>query len=127
MGLIARYTLEQALKRLREEIERLFEGSDFAVGDLFGGGTPPANVLQDKNKVPVKAKLSGLRAEDIRTSHDNRLRPREQQRKRHDDGCCKHSYGEAHRFVPLRPRVNRKTEAKKAILSDRQSQRDGSQ
>jgi HSP20 family molecular chaperone IbpA len=54
------------LTRLRDEIDRWFDRQpDFAVSDLFGGWTPAVDVLENNDKLTVKAELPGFRREDL--------------------------------------------------------------
>ena len=61
---------------LRSDLDSLFAGiSEWPVASqLFGGGTPAMDVLQDKDNVYVKAELPGMKKEEIDVSlHDGVL------------------------------------------------------
>jgi HSP20 family protein len=66
------------LFNLRDELDRLFEGSfgeiSHAGSQLLGAWNPPVDLYEDKDNVFVKAELPGLKREDIEVSlHDGAL------------------------------------------------------
>jgi HSP20 family protein len=66
------------LFNLRDELDRLFEGSfgelSRASSNLLGVGNPAVDLYEDKDNVFVKAELPGLKREDIEVSlHDGAL------------------------------------------------------
>jgi HSP20 family protein len=66
------------LFNLRDELDRLFEGSlgdiSCASSQLLGAWNPVVDLYEDKDNVFVKAELPGLKREDIQVSlHDDAL------------------------------------------------------
>ena len=74
MRLMRRPRLDSPLARLRNQIDEMFEQPDFPLRDLFTGWTPAVDVLEDKDKLTVKAELPGFKKEDLNvTLHENNL------------------------------------------------------
>jgi HSP20 family protein len=64
---------DEPLMRLRHQINRMFD-TDWDVGDFFGGWNPPVDILEDKDRLTVKAELPGFKREEIEVSlHENNL------------------------------------------------------
>jgi HSP20 family protein len=108
MRLMRTPKLEMPLTRLRDEIDRLFDRQpDFAVSDLFGGWTPAVDMLEDKDKLTVKAELPGFKREDLNVSvHENNIlisgeRRCEDEQKEGEFYRCERYYGKFHRSIPL--------------------------
>lgn len=107
MRLMRRSRLESPLARLRNQIDQMFEQPDFAVGDFFGGWTPAVDVLDDQDKLTVKAELPGFKKEDLNvTLHENNLiisgeRRCEDEQKEGDFYRCERYYGKFHRSISL--------------------------
>lgn len=96
------------LSRLRDQLNQIFEQPDFAMSDLLGGGWLPAvDVLDDRNKLTVKAELPGFKREDLDVSvHDNQLiisgeRKSEEEKKDGEFYRSERFYGKFHRSIPL--------------------------
>ena len=108
MRLMRRPKLDLPLTRLRDEIDRMFDQQpDFAVSDLFGGWTPAVDLLEDKDKLTVKAELPGFKREDLNVSvHEDNLiiageRRCEDEQKEGEFYRCERYYGKFHRSIPL--------------------------
>jgi HSP20 family protein len=120
MRLMRTPKLEMPLTRLRDEIDRLFvRQPDFAVSDLFGGWMPAVDLLEDKDKLTVKAELPGFKREDLNVSvHEDNLiisgeRRCEDEQKEGEFYRCERYYGKFHRSIPLPASVDAgKIEAK---------------
>jgi HSP20 family protein len=56
------------LTRLRDEINRIFEPSDWRMSSLSDGWSPALDMFEDKDSVTVKTELPGLKKEDIDVS-----------------------------------------------------------
>jgi HSP20 family molecular chaperone IbpA len=62
------------LARLREQLEDMFNQPDLPMSGWFSGWTPAVDVIEDKDRLTVKAELPGFRREDIDVSlHENNL------------------------------------------------------
>ena len=66
---------EMPLSRLRDQLGQIFEQPDFALTDLVGGGWIPAvDLLDNKDKLTVKAELPGFKREELEVSvHESNL------------------------------------------------------
>ncbi|HXT11908.1 MAG TPA: Hsp20/alpha crystallin family protein [Candidatus Angelobacter sp.] len=107
------------LTRLRDQLDRMFDQPDFAMSDLLAGWTPAVDVLEDKDKLTVKAELPGFKREDINvTLHEDSLilsgeRRVEEEQKQGEFYRCERYYGKFHRLVSLPSSVDaEKIEAK---------------
>ena len=95
------------LSRLRDQLDRVFDEPDFAVGDPFGGWSPAVDVLEDKDRLTVKAELPGFKREDIQVSlHENTLilsgeRRQEEEKTEGRFQRSERFYGKFQRSVPL--------------------------
>jgi HSP20 family protein len=114
-----RPVFEQPLARLRDELDRFFDQPNFGAGELAGGWMPAVDVLEDKDKLTVKAELPGFKREDIDVSvHENTLmlsgeRRCEEEQKEGQFYRCERYYGRFHRSIPLQATVDTgKIEAK---------------
>ncbi|SRR5579862_945362 len=108
MRLMRRPRYEMPLSRLRDQFNQIFEQPDFAVGDLLSGGwMPVVDVLEDKDKLTVKAELPGFKREDLDVSvHENNLilsgeRKAEEERKDGEFYRSERFYGRFHRVISL--------------------------
>ena len=107
MRLMRRPRMDMPATRFRDELDRFFEQPDFALSDLFGGWTPAVDVLEDKDKLTVKAELPGFKREDINVSlHEDNLilsgeRRCENEQKEGEFYRCERYYGRFHRSIPL--------------------------
>jgi HSP20 family protein len=107
MRLLRRPLLERPLTRLRDQIDRLFDQPDFEVNDFFGRWSPAVDVLEDKDKLTVKAELPGFKREDLEVSlHEGDLiisgeRRFEEEKKEGEYHRCERYYGKFHRSIPL--------------------------
>ena len=74
---LSAWTPYERLSTLRDEMNRLFEGTVSRSGrdsGLFGGWTPPLDVHQDRDNIFVTVELPGLKKEEIEiTIHDGTL------------------------------------------------------
>jgi HSP20 family protein len=107
MRLMKRSGFDMPMRRLRNEIDRLFDRrSDFEGEGLFDW-TPAVDVLDEKNKLTVKAELPGFKREDINVSlHENNLvitgeRRCEDEQREGEFYRCERYYGKFHREVSL--------------------------
>jgi len=96
------------LSRLRDQLSQIFEQPEFALTDLLGGGwTPVVDVLDDKDKLIVKAEVPGFKREDLDVAvHENTLiisgeRKSEEERKDGEFYRSERFYGRFHRSIPL--------------------------
>lgn len=96
------------LSRLRDQLNQIFEQPDFAMSDLLGGGWLPAvDVLDDKDRLTVKAELPGFKREDLDVSvHDNNLvisgeRKSDEEKKDGEFYRSERFYGKFHRSISL--------------------------
>jgi HSP20 family protein len=94
--------------RLRDQMSQIFEQPEFALTDLLGGGwTPVIDVLEDKDKLIVKAEVPGFRREDLDVSmQENNLmisgeRKSDEERKDGEFFRSERFYGRFHRSIPL--------------------------
>jgi HSP20 family protein len=107
MRLMRQQKLDTPLTRLRDQIDRMFQQPDFSVGDLLEGWMPAVDVLEDKDKLTVKAELPGFKREDINVSlHEDNLvisgeRRCEEEQKEGEFYRCERNYGRFHRAVSL--------------------------
>jgi len=111
--------MDMPLTRLRDQLDRMFDQPDFAMSDLLAGWTPAVDVLEDKDKLTVKAELPGFKREDINvTLHEDSLilsgeRRVEEEQKQGEFYRCERYYGKFHRLVSLPSSVDaEKIEAK---------------
>ena len=62
------------LRRLRNELDRMWGSPEFEGTDFFEGWSPAVDINEDKDVVTVKAEMPGLKKEDIDVSlHENQL------------------------------------------------------
>ena len=108
MRLTRRPRYDMPLSRLRDQLSQIFEQPEFALTDLLGGGwTPVIDVLEDKDKLTVKAEVPGFKREDLEVSvHENSLilsgeRKSEEERKDGEFFRSERFYGRFHRTIPL--------------------------
>ena len=107
MRLMRRPRLDSPLARLRNQIDEMFGQPDFPLSDLFTGWTPAVDVLEDKDKLTVKAELPGFKKEDLNvTLHENNLiisgeRRCDDEQKEGEFYRCERYYGKFHRSVSL--------------------------
>lgn len=108
MRLLRKPGFEMPLSRLRDQLNQIFEQPDFAMSDLLGGGWLPAvDVLDDKDKLTVKAELPGFKREDLDVSvHDNNLvisgeRKSDEEKKDGEFYRSERFYGKFHRSISL--------------------------
>lgn len=108
MRLMRRPRYEMPLSRLRDQFNQIFEQPDFALSDLLGGGwMPVVDMLEDKDKLTVKAELPGFNREDLDVSvHENSLilsgeRKADEERKDGEFFRSERFYGRFHRVIPL--------------------------
>jgi len=108
MRLMRRPRYEMPLSRLRDQLSQIFEQPEFALTDLLGGGwTPVIDVLEDKDKLIVKAEVPGFKREDLDVSvHENNLlisgeRKSEEERKNGEFYRSERFYGRFHRVISL--------------------------
>jgi len=108
MRLMRRPRYEMPLSRLRDQLSQIFEQPEFALTDLLGGGwTPVVDVLDDKDKLIVKAEVPGFKREDLDVAvHENTLiisgeRKSEEERKDGEFYRSERFYGRFHRSIPL--------------------------
>jgi len=111
------------LENLREEVNRLFEGSlPGWGGGLLSGWNPTLDITEDKENVYVKAELPGMKKEEIDLSlHDNvlTLSGERRQEKREGEGKAireERVFGRFQRNVALPAPVN--SEGVKAVYRD---------
>lgn len=119
MRLMRKPKMDMPLTRLRDQLDRMFDQPDFAMSDLLAGWTPAVDVLEDKDKLTVKAELPGFKREDINvTLHEDSLilsgeRRVEEEQKQGEFYRCERYYGKFHRLVSLPSSVDaEKIEAK---------------
>ncbi len=108
MRLTRKPRYDMPLSRLRDQLGQIFEQPDFALTDVMGGGWIPAvDVLEDKDKLTVKAELPGFKREELEVSvHENNLiisgeRRSEGERKDGEFYRSERFYGRFHRAVSL--------------------------
>ena len=108
MRIMRRPRYEMPLSRWRDQLSQWFEQPDFALSDFLGGGWMPAvDVLEDKDKLTVKAEVPGFRREDLDVSvHDNNLiisgeRKSDEERKDGEFYRSERFYGKFHRSIGL--------------------------
>jgi HSP20 family protein len=107
MRLMRRPRSDSPLARWRNQIDAMFEHPDIGASDLFSGWTPAVDVLEDKQKLTVKAELPGFKREDIDVSlHENNLsimgeRKCADEQKEGEYYRCERYFGKFHRVVPL--------------------------
>lgn len=96
------------LSRLRDQLSQIFEQPEFALTDLLGGGwTPVIDVLEDKDKITVKAEVPGFKREELDVSvHENNLiisgeRKSDEERKDGEFYRSERFYGRFHRSISL--------------------------
>lgn len=101
------------LATLRDEMNRLFEGS-FGMRDfgLFSGWSPALDVYEDKDNVIVKLEVPGMKKEEIDISlHDGMLtitgeRKQEKQAGEGETFRSERYFGRFHRSITLPAQVN---------------------
>jgi HSP20 family protein len=99
--------LDMSLARLRDQIDRVFEQPDFAISDFSSGWTPAVDVIDNKDKLIIKAELPGFKREDLEVSlHENNLvisgqRQCEDEKREGEFYRCERYYGKFHRSIPL--------------------------
>jgi len=119
---LAAWTPFDRLSSLREEMNRLLDGSLAAFGTfgtrgardfgLFSGWTPPVDVSQDKEHVYIKAELPGLKREDIDISLQNGMltisgeRKEESEVREGETFRSERVFGRFHRTVSLPTQVD---------------------
>lgn len=108
MRLMRRPRLEMPLSRLRDQLDQMFDQSDFALSDMLGGAWMPAvDVLEGKDKLTVNAELPGFKREDLDVSvHENNLilsgeRKSDAERKDGEFHRSERFYGRFHRSISL--------------------------
>ena len=108
MRLMRRPRCEMPLSRMRDQFSQIFEQPDFALSDLLGGGWLPAvDVLEDKDKLTVKAELPGFKREELDVSvEDNNLilsgeRKSDEECKDGEFFRSERFYGRFHRVISL--------------------------
>lgn len=108
MRLMRRPRLElPPLARLREQLEDMFNQPDLPTSGWFSGWTPAVDVIEDKDRLTVKAELPGFRREDIDVSlHENNLticgeRKYEDEKQEGEMFRSERFYGKFQRTVPL--------------------------
>lgn len=108
MRLTRKPGFEMPLSRLRDQLNQIFEQPDFAMTDLLGGGWLPAvDVLDDKDKLTVKAEVPGFKREDLDVSvHENTLiisgeRKSDEEKKDGEFYRSERFYGKFHRSISL--------------------------
>jgi HSP20 family protein len=108
MRLTRKPGFEMPLSRLRDQLNQIFEQPDFAISDLLGGGWLPAvDVLDDKEKLTVKAELPGFKREDLDVSvlQDSLVisgeRKSDEEKKDGEFYRSERFYGKFHRSIPL--------------------------
>jgi HSP20 family protein len=108
MRLMRRPRYEMPLSRLRDHFNQIFEQPDFALSDLLGGGwMPVVDMLDDKDKLVVKAELPGFNREDLDVSvHENNLilageRKADEERRDGEFYRSERFYGRFHRVISL--------------------------
>jgi HSP20 family protein len=109
MRLMRQPKWDTPLSRLRDQLGQIFDldQADSAFGDMFGGWAPAIDVLDDKDKLTVKAELPGFKRDDIDVSvHENNLiisgeRRCEDEQKEGHFYRCERYYGKFHRSVSL--------------------------
>ncbi|HHY85316.1 MAG TPA: Hsp20/alpha crystallin family protein [Verrucomicrobia bacterium] len=94
------------LARLRDQIDRMFDQPMFGL-DMFGGWNPAVDVLEDKDKLVVKAELPGFKREDLNvTLQGDHLvlsgeRKFEEEKQEAEFYRSERFYGRFHRAIPL--------------------------
>lgn len=108
MRLMRRPRYEMPLSRLRDQFSQIFEQPEFALTDLLSGGWLPAvDVLEDKDKLNVKAELPGFKREELDvTVHENNLilsgeRKSDEERRDGEFYRSERFYGRFHRVIGL--------------------------
>src|SRR5580765_2738127 len=97
---------ESQSMQLREQLEDPFEAEP-GVGDFFGGWNPAVDILEDKNKLTVKAELPGFKREDLDVSVQGEFiilsGERKYENEQNEGGFYRSErfYGKFHRSVPL--------------------------
>ena len=96
------------LASLRDEVNRLFEGTFPAQGSgLFTGWNPALDVYQDKDNVFVKTELPGMKKEDIAISLEDGVlsisgeRKHEEETKKGESFRSERYFGRFHRGISL--------------------------
>jgi len=96
------------LASLRDEVNRLFEGTFHTQGaGLFTGWNPALDVYQDKDNVFVKTELPGMKKEDIAISLEEGVlsisgeRKHEEESKKGESFRSERYFGRFHRGVTL--------------------------
>jgi len=102
-----RQGFDAPLARLRDQINRMFDQPDFTMGDFFGGWNPAVDVVEDKDRLVVKAELPGFKRENIEVSlHENNLilsgeRKYDGEQKEGEFYRSERYYGRFQRSIPL--------------------------
>jgi HSP20 family protein len=97
----------QPLAKLRDQIDRMFEDPAIGATEFFGSWSPAVDVLEDKDKLTVKAELPGFRREDIEVAlHGNNLvlsgeRKQENEHKEGEFYRAERFYGKFRRSIQL--------------------------
>lgn len=97
---------ESPLMRLRDQINQMFE-PEWGLGDFMGGWNPAVDVMEDQDKLTVKAEMPGFKREDMNVSvHENNLilsGERKCEDEQNENGYYRSErfYGKFHRAVPL--------------------------
>ena len=95
------------LAKLRDQIDQMFEDPELGSTEFLGGWSPAVDVLEDKDKLTVKAELPGFRREDIDVSlHDHNLvlsgeRKQENEHKEGEFYRAERFYGKFRRSILL--------------------------
>ena len=95
------------LASLRDEVNRLFEGTFHTQGvGLFTGWNPALDVYQDKNHVFVKTELPGMKKEDISISLEDGVlsisgERKQEETKKGESFRSERYFGRFHRGVSL--------------------------
>lgn len=102
----------ERLLSLRDEVNRLFDGSPGDREEFLRGWTPAIDVHADKDNVFVQAELPGMKKEDIEIAlHDGVLSisgERKSEDTREENGTYRSEryFGRFHRSIPLETQVN---------------------
>jgi HSP20 family protein len=97
------------MRRLSEEMARAFGSTLWLSRDLGQAGVwaPPIEVLEEDNRVEVRAELAGLTKDDVKVECTDEgvviegEKRREEQKKEGAIYRSERSYGRFHRLVPL--------------------------
>ena len=95
------------LSRIRDELDRFFNYSDFEPGGFYEGWFPALDVREEKDQLIIKAELPGMKKEDIHVSlHENTLtlsgeKKCEEEEKSGEMYRSERCYGKFHRSLTL--------------------------